>query len=69
MSAAGGIIGVFTGILSSAVVGKLFGWTVPVMPSGIALALSSSVILGVASGFYPAHGASLLNLVDALRFE
>jgi ABC-type lipoprotein release transport system permease subunit len=33
------------------------------------LALCSSLFVGVASGIYPARRASLLNLVDALRFE
>jgi len=69
LSSAGGCIGVLAGILLSAIVGKLFGWSVPVLPAGIALALSSSLLVGVASGIYPARRASLLNLVDALRFE
>ena len=45
------------------------GRNVPILPVGIALALGSSLLVGVASGLYPARRASLPNLVDALRFE
>jgi ABC-type antimicrobial peptide transport system permease subunit len=69
LSAAGGCIGVISGILISAIAGKVFSWNVPILPAGIAMALGSSLLVGVASGLYPARRASLLNLVDALRFE
>ncbi len=69
LSSAGGCVGVVGGILLSALAGKAFGWSVPILPAGIALALGSSLFVGVASGIYPARRASLLNLVDALRFE
>jgi ABC-type antimicrobial peptide transport system permease subunit len=69
LSSAGGCIGVLGGLTISALAGKLLGWTVPVLPAGIALALGSSLLVGIASGLYPARRASLLNLVDALRFE
>jgi ABC-type antimicrobial peptide transport system permease subunit len=39
------------------------------LPLGIALALSSSLFVGIASGIYLAQRAAQLNLVDALRFE
>jgi putative ABC transport system permease protein len=69
LSSAGGCIGVVGGILLSALAGKAFGWSVPMLPAGIALAFGSSVFVGVASGIYPARRASLLNLIEALRFE
>ena len=69
LSSAGGCVGVLGGLTVSALAGKLLGWTVPVLPAGIALALGSSLLVGIASGLYPARRASLLNLVDALRFE
>jgi putative ABC transport system permease protein len=69
LSSAGGTIGVIGGLALSALAGKLLGWTIPILPAGIALALSSSLFVGIISGLYPARRASLLNLVDALRFE
>lgn len=69
LSSAGGCVGVIGGILMSALAGKVVGWTVPILPAGIALALGSSLLIGVGSGLYPARRASLLKLVDALRFE
>ena len=45
------------------------GWNVPILPTGVVLALGSSLFVGIASGIYPAQRAAQLNLVDALRFE
>lgn len=69
LSLAGGVIGVAAGTLLSLLTGRILQWNVPVLPAGILLALSSSLIVGVASGIYPARRAARLNLVDALRFE
>src|SRR5258705_7420430 len=69
LSSAGGCVGVVGGILLTALAGEAFGWSVPILPAGIALALGSSVFVGIASGIYPARRASLLNLVESLRFE
>ena len=69
LSLAGGVIGVIAGVLLSLLAGRILAWNVPVLPAGIALALGSSLLVGVVSGFYPAGRAARLNLVDALRFE
>jgi ABC-type antimicrobial peptide transport system permease subunit len=69
LSSAGGCIGIVTGIGISSLAGKVFGWTIPVLPTGIVLALTSSLVVGITSGIYPARRAARLNLVDALRFE
>src|SRR5437870_6463365 len=69
MSLAGGLIGVVGGIGLSLVAGRIVGWNVPILPTGIVMALSSSLFVGIASGIYPALRAAQLNLVDALRFE
>jgi len=58
-----------TGIGISTLAEKVFGWTIPVLPTGIAFALTSSLVVGIASCIYPARRAARLNLVDALRFE
>jgi putative ABC transport system permease protein len=69
LSLAGGFIGVVAGITLSFLAGRIVGWNVPILPTGVALALSSSLFVGIASGIYPARRAARLNLVDALRFE
>jgi putative ABC transport system permease protein len=69
LSFAGGCIGLLAGIVLSALAGRIVGWPVPILIGAIALALGSSVLVGVASGIYPAQRAAQLNLVDALRFE
>jgi hypothetical protein len=69
LSLAGGLIGVVAGIGLSLVAGRIVGWNVPILPTGIVMALSSSLFGGIASGIYPAQRAAQLNLVDALRFE
>jgi putative ABC transport system permease protein len=69
LSSVGGCIGVVTGIGISTLAGEVLGWTIPVLPTGIVLALTSSLVVGIASGIYPARRAARLNLVDALRFE
>ena len=69
LSLAGGLVGVAAGIALSALASQVVGWSVPILPAGVLLALSSSLFVGIASGIYPAQRAARLNLVDALRFE
>jgi putative ABC transport system permease protein len=69
LSLAGGFIGVAAGISLSFVADRIVGWNVPILPTGVLLALGSSLFVGIASGIYPAQRAARLNLVDALRFE
>ena len=61
--------GVAAGRFLSLLTGKILQWNVPVMPAGVVSALSSSLLVGIASGMYPAQRAARLSLVDASRFE
>jgi putative ABC transport system permease protein len=65
----GGSVGVMLAIALSLVAGQLLQWPVPIVPQGIVLAMSASILVGLSSGIYPARRASRLNVVDALRFE
>ena len=65
----GGLIGVVAGILTSFLVTKFSDLTAEITPFSIILSLSFSAIVGVLFGFYPAYKASLLNPIDALRYE
>ncbi|MBL9207313.1 MAG: ABC transporter permease, partial [Opitutaceae bacterium] len=45
------------------------GWPVLVSTLSVVMAVSVSAFIGVVFGFYPAHKASQLDPIDALRFE
>lgn len=69
MSMIGGIGGIVMGMSGSAVLSKIAGWPVIVSPFSILLAFGFSGAVGIFFGFYPAYKASLLNPIDALRYE
>ncbi|OGW36586.1 MAG: multidrug ABC transporter substrate-binding protein [Nitrospirae bacterium GWD2_57_9] len=69
LSLIGGIIGIFLGLSVSMLLSSLSGWPTIVSPLSILLAFGFSGFIGIFFGFYPAYKASLLNPIDALRFE
>jgi len=69
LSITGGIIGIIIGILGSKVVDLTGAMSVAISGGSIALALGFSGAIGVLFGYYPAYKASLLNPIDALRYE
>jgi putative ABC transport system permease protein len=69
LSAAGGIIGIVLGVLSSHLVSRMAGWPTNVSTGSIVLAFSFAAAIGVFFGFYPAQKASRLDPIDALRYE
>jgi putative ABC transport system permease protein len=69
LSLIGGGIGIIFGQSGSIAVAKLAGLPVIISPLSIALAFGFSAAVGVFFGFYPAYKASLLNPIDALRYE
>ena len=70
LSMIGGLIGVAVGIVGSYLI-TVFAPTMTISISlfSIILALSFSGLVGVGFGYYPAYKASLLNPIDALRYE
>ncbi|MGN0018239.1 MAG: ABC transporter permease [Candidatus Gastranaerophilaceae bacterium] len=69
LSMIGGLIGVLIGCVISGIIG-LFGiMTVSVSAFSIFLSLGFSGMVGVGFGYYPAYKASLLNPIEALRYE
>ena len=69
LSLIGGIVGVVIGVTSSEILSNLAGWPTIVSPFSILLAFGFSGLVGIFFGFYPAYKASLLNPIEALRFE
>jgi len=69
LSLLGGVLGVLLGIGASELVSVQLGWPVLVSTMSVVLAVSVSAFIGVVFGFYPAHKASQLDPIDALRFE
>lgn len=69
LSLVGGIIGILVGGVASQLISKFAGWRTFVSINAIFLAFFFSFSVGVFFGFYPARKASLLNPIDALRYE
>ncbi len=69
LSLIGGIIGIIAGVSTSVVLSNISGWPIVVSPVSIFLAFGFSGFIGIFFGFYPAYKASLLNPIDALRYE
>jgi putative ABC transport system permease protein len=69
LSCCGGAAGVVLGAVAAAVVTRLLEWPTDISAGAIALAFGIAAAIGVFFGFYPARRASLLNPIDALRYE
>ncbi len=65
----GGIIGIIIGHGASLIVAKILKWPIVASPTAIILAVAVSVAVGVIFGYYPAWKASLLDPIEALRYE
>jgi putative ABC transport system permease protein len=65
----GGTIGIISGFVASTILSSVLGWPTFVSPLSVLLAFGFSAMVGIFFGFYPAYKASLLNPIDALRFE
>ncbi len=69
LSLIGGLMGIGLGIAGSMVLASFTQWPVLLSPEAIALAFLFAGSVGVFFGFYPARKASMLNPIDALRYE
>ncbi len=69
MSILGGLIGLALGVVGSAVLGHITGWSTLISIPTVALALGFSGAVGIFFGFYPARRAAALDPIEALRYE
>jgi putative ABC transport system permease protein len=69
LSLIGGILGLMVGVAASEILSAAAGWPTDVSPVSAFLAFAFSGMVGIFFGFYPAYKASLLNPIDALRYE
>jgi putative ABC transport system permease protein len=69
LSVAGGVIGIGLGVFAADSMATRFGWPMLVRPDIVAVAVGFSGLIGVGFGLYPARKASLLDPIDALRYE
>ena len=69
LSLVGGAVGVLLGIVGSYLVGQTLHWPIEMSIDSIVIAAMFSIAVGVFFGYYPARKASLLDPIEALRYE
>jgi putative ABC transport system permease protein len=69
LSSTGGILGILLGIGGAKILTVVKQWPTLVSTQSIVIAFVFSAAVGIFFGFYPAHKASQLDPIDALRYE
>jgi putative ABC transport system permease protein len=69
LSMCGGVLGLAVGLGVNAGIARALGWTLTVPPAAVGVAIAVSASVGVVFGFLPAHRASRLDPIEALRHE
>src|SRR6266849_4014154 len=69
LSLVGGAAGVLFGVFGSYLVGQTLHWPIQMSIESVVIAAIFSVAVGVFFGYYPARKASLLDPIEALRYE
>lgn len=69
LSMIGGTAGIVIGLGGSKVLSMLAGWPTVVSVPSIFISFGFSGLIGIFFGYYPAYKASLLDPIDALRYE
>jgi macrolide transport system ATP-binding/permease protein len=69
LSMIGGVAGILAGVGASQAISAFADWPTLVSPTAIVGGFLFSAAVGIFFGYYPARQASLLNPIDALRYE
>jgi len=64
-----GILGTLVAFGAIVALARMLGWSMLLLPQALLLALGVSVGTGIVFGFWPAHRASRLDPIEALRHE
>jgi putative ABC transport system permease protein len=69
LSIAGGLIGIAAGIGTAEALAHFYGWNTQVSPEAVMISFGFAAMVGIFFGYYPASRASLLDPIEALRYE
>jgi putative ABC transport system permease protein len=69
ISFVGGILGIITGYIITAIISSYADWRTIITPFSIVLAFFVSVIVGFVFGSYPAKKAAEKDPIESLRYE
>jgi len=69
LTLSGGMMGIALGAGIAGLMAVFIGWATKVSFSSVILATTFSVTVGISFGLWPAYKASMLNPVEALRYE
>ena len=69
LSSLGGVIGIGMGFATSQILAAVASWPTLISADAVLISFLFSAAVGIFFGFYPARKASLLDPIDALRYE